>query len=450
MTASIEKSSTQGFRKQKNKIVIRHSLKADMNLAIPDEGEVVFATDTNELLVGDGINRVQDLSPISGGDASLPEQTGHAGEFLTTDGSEVSWSATPQSDWKQTDTNASDYIKNKPFIPEGVVVDQTYDATSTNAQAGIAVAEAVGAVDTALNTHIADKNNPHEVTKEQIGLGNVDNTSDENKPISTATQTALDSKVTKNADITGATHTKITYDSKGLVTSGADLEASDIPDISATYQTKITETNKLSTDYISGLANVAKTGDYGDLTNKPTIPAAQVNSDWNAASGIAQILNKPTLSVVATSGDYNDLLNKPYIPSGVIVDQTYSPTSNNAQSGIAVAEAVANKVDANTAITGGTATKITYDSKGLVTAGSNLQASDIPDLSATYQSLLVSGTNIKTINNESILGNGNLTVDGLPSQTGQNGKFLTTDGTDASWAIVPSGGSTVTLKDWLI
>ena len=450
MTASIEKSSTQGFRKQKNKIVIRHSFKADMNPSIPDEGEIIFATDTNELLIGNGINKVQDLSPISGGGADLPEQTGHAGEFLTTDGSEASWSDLPQADWNQSDTSAPDYIKNKPYIPEGVVVDQTYDPTSTNAQSGTAVSEAVSSVDIALDTHIANKNNPHEVTKAQVGLGNVDNTSDLNKPISTATQTALDNKVTKNADITGATKCKITYDSKGLVTAGADLQASDIPDISATYQTKLDANNKLSTDYISGLATVATSGDYGDLSNKPIIPAAQVNSDWNANSGIAQILNKPTLSVVATSGDYNDLLNKPYIPAGVIVDQTYSPNSTNAQAGVAVAEAVAGKVDANTAITGGTATKITYDSKGLVTAGSSLQASDIPDLSATYQSLLVSGTNIKTINNESILGSGDLTVDGLPSQTGQSGKFLTTDGTDASWATVPSGGATITLRDWSI
>lgn len=45
-----------------------------------------------------------------------------------------------------------------------------------------------------LTNHINDKNNPHNVTKEQIGLGNVDNTSDVNKPISTATQMALDKK----------------------------------------------------------------------------------------------------------------------------------------------------------------------------------------------------------------------------------------------------------------
>ena len=52
------------------------------------------------------------------------------------------------------------------------------------------------------------------------------------------------------------------------------------------------------------------------------------------------------------------------------------------------------------------------------------------------QDTLVSGTNIKTINNNSILGSGNLTLDGLPSQTGQSGKFLTTDGTSASWATL--------------
>lgn len=34
---------------------------------------------------------------------------------------------------------------------------------------------------------------------------------------------------------------------------------------------------------------------YNDLNDKPTIPAAQVNSDWNASSGIAQILNKPII-----------------------------------------------------------------------------------------------------------------------------------------------------------
>ena len=58
---------------------------------------------------------------------------------------------------------------------------------------------------------------------------------------------------------------------------------------------------------------VASTGDYNDLSNRPTIPAAQVNSDWNATSGVAQILNKPTLF----SGNYLDLTNKPTIPATI-------------------------------------------------------------------------------------------------------------------------------------
>jgi hypothetical protein len=52
------------------------------------------------------------------------------------------------------------------------------------------------------------------------------------------------------------------------------------------------------------LATVAISGSYADLTSKPTIPAAQVNSDWNAISGISQILNEPRVldSIYRTSG----------------------------------------------------------------------------------------------------------------------------------------------------
>ena len=32
-------------------------------------------------------------------------------------------------------------------------------------------------------------------------------------------------------------------------------------------------------------------GDYNNLTNRPSIPAAQVNSDWNATSGVARIFD---------------------------------------------------------------------------------------------------------------------------------------------------------------
>ena len=55
-------------------------------------------------------------------------------------------------------------------------------------------------------------------------------------------QTALDAKVEKNANITGATKCKITYDAKGLVTAGADLAAADIPTLDIVSKTSGTLT----------------------------------------------------------------------------------------------------------------------------------------------------------------------------------------------------------------
>lgn len=54
----------------------------------------------------------------------------------------------------------------------------------------------ISTVSTALTAHEANTANPHSVTAEQIGLGNVDNTSDLDKPISNAVQSALNNKVT--------------------------------------------------------------------------------------------------------------------------------------------------------------------------------------------------------------------------------------------------------------
>lgn len=49
----------------------------------------------------------------------------------------------------------------------------------------------VTALETKVNNHIANKSNPHKVTKTQVGLGNVNNTSDADKPVSTAQATAI-------------------------------------------------------------------------------------------------------------------------------------------------------------------------------------------------------------------------------------------------------------------
>lgn len=49
----------------------------------------------------------------------------------------------------------------------------------------------VTVLETKVNNHIANKSNPHTVTKTQVGLGNVNNTSDADKPVSTAQATAI-------------------------------------------------------------------------------------------------------------------------------------------------------------------------------------------------------------------------------------------------------------------
>lgn len=70
----------------------------------------------------------------------------------------------------------------------------------------------------------------------------------------------------------------------------------------------------------SSLATVATSGLYSDLTGTPTIPAAQIQSDWTQADNtkLDYIKNKPSLATVATSGLYSDLTGTPTIPAAQI------------------------------------------------------------------------------------------------------------------------------------
>lgn len=70
-------------------------------------------------------------------------------------------------------------------------VDNTSDMDKPISKA---VQTALAGIVNDLDDHKNDTDNPHKVNKNQIGLGNVDNTSDANKPISTAAQAALDKK----------------------------------------------------------------------------------------------------------------------------------------------------------------------------------------------------------------------------------------------------------------
>ena len=72
-------------------------------------------------------------------------------------------------------------------------VDNTADTKKPVSEAQQAAIDAVKKLlNDAFNSHAGDKSNPHKVTKAQVGLGNADDTADINKPISTAQQAALD------------------------------------------------------------------------------------------------------------------------------------------------------------------------------------------------------------------------------------------------------------------
>jgi hypothetical protein len=95
--------------------------------------------------------------------------------------------------------------------------------------------------------------------------------------------------------------------------------------------TVITTNNTNVSNYVLITSNYLV--NYNNLINKPTIPAPQVNSDWNSVSGFSQILNKPDLTVINTNNtnvsnyvlitsnylvNYNNLINKPTIPAAQV------------------------------------------------------------------------------------------------------------------------------------
>lgn len=134
----------------------------------------------------------------------------------------------------------------------------------------------------------------------------------EGKGLSTEDYLTLDktkvnnlNEVLENAVLnTTATGSTITLDKRNLVTNVVENIELNLP---------------ASTTALAGLMLPS---DKTKLNGIAAGAEVNVNADWNAESGDAQILNKPTLATVATSGSYNDLTNKPTIPT-VDVNKKY-------------------------------------------------------------------------------------------------------------------------------
>ena len=346
----------------------------------------------------------------------------------------------------------------------------------------------IGGVDDKIDNHIANTANPHSVTKTQVGLGNVDNTSDLDKPVSTAQQTALDGKVDKNADITAATKCKITYDVKGLVTGGADLQQSDIPSLNLT---KISDVTATATEVNQLHESGAVKADFEKL-HDVTADAAELNvldgvtastSEINTLDGLTastaelNILDGATLSTtelnyvdgvtssIQTQLDAklaikpdgtNDLINNNnkiniiYVPDVILGQMLYAGTfipttavatlSTNAQTRLGTTSQTITLTNDTTPITGYTANEGNYYIASANGTFANIVFEEGDWLVATADSwgkILNTDavTGIKG-NAESTyrIGNVNITADNvLPTQTNNAGKALITNGTTASW-----------------
>ena len=216
-----------------------------------------------------------------------------------------------QANWAETDQSAVSYIQNKP---SNLVQDANYvhtDNNFTNADATkLSGIEANAEVNVQANWNETDTSSDAYI---------------QNKPQNLVQDASY---VHTDNNFTNADATKLSG-----IEAGAEVNVqSDWSEADSSSDAYIRNKPDLSIYAQSAnLATVATTGDYDDLVNKPTIPAAQVNSDWNSNSGVSQILNKPSLAAVATTGDYGDLLNKPSIPAAQ-VQSNWSESDSSAVS----------------------------------------------------------------------------------------------------------------------
>ena len=133
--------------------------------------------------------------------------------------------------------------------------------------------------DAAVVSHIANTNNPHGVTKEQVGLGNVDNTPDADKVVKSAASADKLSVVSK-----GSATKPVYFNASGVPVACTYSLNADVPSGAKFTDTVYTHPDTHAVSMITGLAAVATSGSYNDLSNKPTIPSSLPANGGNAAT----------------------------------------------------------------------------------------------------------------------------------------------------------------------
>jgi hypothetical protein len=311
-------------------------------------------------------------------------------------------------------------------------------------------------------------NTPTGITKSDVGLANVDNTTDAGKPISTATQTALDLKLasataaTTYAPLASPTFTGTVTLPSGTVTStmiadgtiaDADINASAAIALSKLATDPLARANHTGSQAAStisdfneaaqdAIGNAVGTGlSYNDTTGAVSVTTNTYDA-YGSASTVAGNLSThesdttthgTTGNIVGTS-DTQTLTNKTLTSPKINEDVAVTATATELNYVDGVTSAIQTQLD-------GKVDESLFDTKGdiLVASADNTPAK------------LAAGTNGYLLTANSAATNGvewAAAPVSLPSQTGNSGKYLTTDGTDATWGtlVVPivTGTDTVT------
>ena len=235
-------------------------------------------------------------------------------------------------------------IELNHYSASQVKLDPSGNITKTNVQDAIIENDShIKSTNINLNNHASNTSNPHKVTKTQVGLGNVDNTSDINKPVSTAQKKAIDAVNTSLtihaentiAHITAAERTEWNskaagvhiHDDRYYTESEMNNKLSGKVDLSETGMdiaiNKLTEGMSVPVDDDYYIAQYA-----GGGTTTTTYHRRPIKKLWEYI--------KSKLAGVATSGSYNDLSNKPTIGDGtvtIIQDGTSKGTFTMNQTG---------------------------------------------------------------------------------------------------------------------
>jgi hypothetical protein len=218
-----------------------------------------------------------------------------------------------------------------------------------------------------------------------------------------------------------------------VVLSASDIGSGTVDDTEFGYLNGVTSAIQTQLNTKQSTLSLTTTGTSGAATLiGSTLNIPQYSG---GTSGVTQIVAGTNVTISPTGGTGVVTINS----TGGSGGTTWGSITGTLSSQTDLQTALDGKVDKNAAITASTKTKITYDSKGLVTAGSDLSASDIPsgidaskistgvisnaefdylngltdNIQTQFtgkQDVLVSATNIKTINSTSLLGSGNISV----------------------------------------